>query len=65
MDALDRWGQAEGLAHMETISPHSARIPPESRSLSERDAAAGGRLSRAPGRAFLETEPESSPQFWI
>ncbi|WP_437803082.1 hypothetical protein [Sorangium sp. So ce693] len=34
MDALDRWGQAEVLAHMETISPHSARIPPESRSLS-------------------------------
>ncbi|WP_437595182.1 hypothetical protein [Sorangium sp. So ce1000] len=34
MDALERWGQAEVLAHMETISPHSARIPPESRSLS-------------------------------
>ncbi|WP_437872900.1 hypothetical protein [Sorangium sp. So ce363] len=34
MDALERWGQAEVLAHMETISHHSARIPPESRSLS-------------------------------
>ncbi|WP_437875471.1 hypothetical protein [Sorangium sp. So ce513] len=34
MDALERWGQAEVLAHMERISHHSARIPPESRSLS-------------------------------
>ncbi|KYF76197.1 hypothetical protein BE11_29065 [Sorangium cellulosum] len=34
MDALERWGQAEVLAHMERVSHHSARIPPESRSLS-------------------------------
>ncbi|WP_437580943.1 hypothetical protein [Sorangium sp. So ce887] len=34
MDALERWGQAEVLAHMDSISHHSARIPPESRSLS-------------------------------
>jgi hypothetical protein len=34
MDALERWGQAEVLAHMETTSHHSARIPRESRSLS-------------------------------
>ncbi|WP_434041098.1 MULTISPECIES: hypothetical protein [Sorangium] len=34
MDALERWGQAEVLAHMEMISHHSARIPPEGRSLS-------------------------------
>lgn len=34
MDALERWGQAEVLTHMDSISHHSARIPPESRSLS-------------------------------
>ncbi|WP_437664529.1 hypothetical protein [Sorangium sp. So ce1182] len=34
MDALERWGQAEVLAHMDSISHHSAWIPPESRSLS-------------------------------
>lgn len=34
MDAIERWGQAEVLAHMDSISHHSARIPPESRSLS-------------------------------
>ncbi|XXY49351.1 hypothetical protein WME91_56010 [Sorangium sp. So ce269] len=34
MDAIERWGQAEVLAHMDSISHYSARIPPESRSLS-------------------------------
>ncbi|KYF88539.1 hypothetical protein BE20_44830 [Sorangium cellulosum] len=34
MDALERWGQAEVLAHMDSISHHSARIPPEGRCLS-------------------------------
>ncbi|XXT24771.1 hypothetical protein WME94_24885 [Sorangium sp. So ce429] len=34
MDALERWGYAEVLTHMDSISHHSAWIPPESRSLS-------------------------------